>query len=489
MIAKKDIYKWKAVVAKLKDSNCKQRIKLLLKLLLRIIGIHKPLFLAAYREDICINEQHKDDELFRELSQKGYCCKGKKIYGCENLEYAVKNTKEVYNWSYLGYIAIATENLDRGGLEEVVAFLAEQLAGRGICIKVFCFSKGGMVEQRLRRNTDIDIIIFDRNASKFEAYITENPPLLINTHFVSSFWNIIDRHNTPCVETIHNMYVFLSPQQKKLEQKKSGILCGYIAVSQLVKEYFIRKYPVVNEKNVRVIGNAAKLKPCTVDRNIVKQNMKIEKDAFVFLSTGSIDPRKNQIGIVRAFEIFFSYKDQSAYLIIAGEKTNTDYYIKLTQMLIKMKCKDHVLILPYINNVSNLLVAADCFVLDSYYEGWSVAATEAVYFGLPVIHSSCGSYNELTQNGKYGIGIPNPCFKINEIESIVLNDFMSGGINDNVEYLVKAMICIYDNRFDWKRTQERNAIFAKMEFSPDNMIYSYICAYQDILETREGDCV
>lgn len=480
-------YLWKALIRKFKNGTWKQRVKLLLKLLLRLAGIRRPFFLAAYREDICMEEKEKDRAVFQILSAERFNCKDQVDWGSMDFTLPAAKFDRFFRWPSEGYIALAAESMDKGGLEEVVAFLAERIAEMGISVKVFCMSQGGLLAERLMCR-GIEVVIFYEDSSAFKAYIKQYPPLLVNTHFVGSFWDILDRNQIPCVETIHNMYVFLSGRQKKLEHRKSKLVTAYIAVSETVKEYFLIKYPTVDENKIKVIGNAARIRCCTEKREALRQAMGIDKEAFIFLSAGSIDPRKNQVGILRAFDIFFQGKTHSSYLILVGETTNTDYAFKLRNMLGKMECRDHVFLLPYAENVGNLLEAADCFILDSYYEGWSIAATEAAYSGLPIIHSRCGSCKELTQNMKYGISIPNPCTRINEISSITLHDFMSGGINDNMEHLVRAMICVCDNCCTWRRVREKIAFCARTEFSPENMIQSYLHVYQSVLKSREGDC-
>ena len=71
----------------------------------------------------------------------------------------------------------------------------------------------------------------------------------------------------------------------------------------------------------------------------------------------------------------------------------------------------------YHPDVSTVLSAADVLLMDSFFEGWSLAATEALLTGTPLIHSLCGSAEELCgANSERGFVIPNPGGDIMKLE-------------------------------------------------------------------------
>ena len=49
----------------------------------------------------------------------------------------------------------------------------------------------------------------------------------------------------------------------------------------------------------------------------------------------------------------------------------------------------------------------DLFVCSSYIEGYSTAVTEAITLGVPVLTTKCSGMNEILQEGKYGMIVPN----------------------------------------------------------------------------------
>ena len=58
--------------------------------------------------------------------------------------------------------------------------------------------------------------------------------------------------------------------------------------------------------------------------------------------------------------------------------------------------------------MGTLLSAADAYVSDSWYEGWSLAASEALWTGLPLVVSETGGSRAMVgQSGERGYLVPN----------------------------------------------------------------------------------
>src|SRR5207237_6426791 len=61
-----------------------------------------------------------------------------------------------------------------------------------------------------------------------------------------------------------------------------------------------------------------------------------------------------------------------------------------------------------VEDAAPLLSAADAFVSASLFEGWSVAASEALLCGVPAVLTDCGGSRELVGDGARGVLVPNP---------------------------------------------------------------------------------
>ena len=68
---------------------------------------------------------------------------------------------------------------------------------------------------------------------------------------------------------------------------------------------------------------------------------------------------------------------------------------------------ENVKFLGFQNNPYAFLKKADLFICSSISEGYSTAVTEAMILGLPVLTTDCAGMNEILDDGKYGMIVPN----------------------------------------------------------------------------------
>lgn len=393
----------------------------------------------------------------------------------------IEKRKDVPDKLKQGYVGIMVDSLDKGGLEQVVALLARELRNRGVEVRILCTMKGGEIAKELETE-EFSVEIFDGNEKNFEAYICENRPMLINTHFTKNMLEVIKKHNIPIVEVIHNMYVFQNDVRLKKERYLSQLYTKMIAVSSIVKEIYEKRVLQGKDERIEVVGNAAdSQKMQGQNRAYIRSMLGIEQDSLVFINVSSIDSRKNQIGLLKAFEIFNQTVDQGSYLIIVGNPLSEFYDKEVSKYAETLSCKGKVIKLPYHKNIGDLYNASDVFVMPSYYEGWSIAATEALYCGLPLIHSYCGSAKELLDDGKNGILISNPAGNIAELNSEELMAMMNGINPSNVEELVSAMTQMASDREMWRKKRGEISERSVLKYNKDAMMDKYVKIFNDIL--------
>ena len=121
------------------------------------------------------------------------------------------------------------------------------------------------------------------------------------------------------------------------------------------------------------------------------------------LSLSTIEPRKNVLGTVKAFELFKSNRTGSdpaqldIKLVIAGKPgwlhRETFSAIK------KSKWRDDIIYIDFVESVDKpaLYKLADLFVYPSIYEGFGFPVLEAMASGTPVITSACSSLPEVAE--------------------------------------------------------------------------------------------
>lgn len=197
------------------------------------------------------------------------------------------------------------------------------------------------------------------------------------------------------VRTIHHIDEFTSECLIEC-QLKSIVEPDYvIAVSKFWNKELRQEYSL----NPVVINNGVS----TSNYNKVTESKEQSKTKFkvagakVLLSIGGIEPRKNTITTLKAYQIAKSQLEENGqrlvWLIGGGEtlfdyKDYRDQFFFVAQEL-GLKLDENVFILGSVaeENMSSLYNSADIFAFPSIKEGWGLVVLEAMAASVPVIAS------------------------------------------------------------------------------------------------------
>ncbi|EKD43712.1 MAG: glycosyl transferase group 1 [uncultured bacterium] len=132
-------------------------------------------------------------------------------------------------------------------------------------------------------------------------------------------------------------------------------------------------------------------------KNFIKKKYGLPDNFILFLA--AIEPRKNLLGLIKAYEKLPPTITNKYHLIIAGAKgwkNNSVYKAALHSSL-----KQNIKFFGYLPDLEKpaLYSLADLFVFPSYYEGFGLPIIEAMQMNTPVIASNCSSINEIAKNG------------------------------------------------------------------------------------------
>ncbi|MDD5749848.1 MAG: glycosyltransferase family 1 protein [Patescibacteria group bacterium] len=154
-----------------------------------------------------------------------------------------------------------------------------------------------------------------------------------------------------------------------------------IAVSYNTKRDILRFFPL-DEKKIKIINPGIynqKIEASRVREILVQYNL----DKKYFLYLGTLEPRKNILSIVKAFDHF--HRDYPDYqLLIVGGKGWI--YNRLLRLI---KKKDYVRYLGYVDGEQKDALYSLCqaFIWPSFYEGYGFPPLEALAHGKPLIVS------------------------------------------------------------------------------------------------------
>jgi len=158
-----------------------------------------------------------------------------------------------------------------------------------------------------------------------------------------------------------------------------------ICVSQTTKKHIIKSYPESESKaHVILHGNDVQ----------TSKPLKAQLRKPFFLAVGTLEPRKNYVRLLEAFEEYSENGGCYDLVIIGKEGWN---YQKIYQTLSKNRYRDRVNILNNTDDqqLINFYQSASGFISVSIDEGYGLPPQEAAQFGLPILLSRIDVYLEL----------------------------------------------------------------------------------------------
>ncbi len=220
-----------------------------------------------------------------------------------------------------------------------------------------------------------------------------------------------------------------------------------ISVSQSTKNDIVNIYKIPEDK-IEVIYSGIDEKFRLLDKNsskfeeIRKKYSLPEKFILYF---GKLEPRKNILNIIRAFEILKN-KMPKLNLALAGEKGWL--YKNLGELIKKSPVKNSIFLAGKIEENDKIYIynLADIFIYPSFCEGFGFPPLEAMACGLPTIVSNQTSLPEIVEKSAI---TTNP-FKIKEIShaiEILMND---PRIKEKYKYLGVENA----KKFNWDKTAQ-----------------------------------
>ena len=234
------------------------------------------------------------------------------------------------------------------------------------------------------------------------------------------------------VITVHDLAIYKYPSWfPKGQEFSTKILCPksinkakrIIAVSESTKRSVINLFKMpANKISVIYEGFFKDKIPSKVEEKRILDRYKIDSEKYI-LYVGTIEPRKNIVNIIRAFDLLNKrrgrkFKDYR--LVIAGGKG-----WKYEDVFKAIKNSPYSHRIKYLNYIPHkdklaLINRAECFVFPSLWEGFGLPVLEAMSLGTPVVSSNVSSLPEVA--GK-AAQLVNPR-QVSEI-SKALNDVLS----------------------------------------------------------------
>lgn len=194
------------------------------------------------------------------------------------------------------------------------------------------------------------------------------------------------------IVTIHST----SGYRRDIENFLGIFTSKYIAVSNETKQYC--KIGLNIKKDVYIIENG-------IDVQRYENNgYRNKKESFVILSVGRIDKQKGYYEMVEQIAPFLKKHQDAIWNIWGCYDVTDDYFIKLQNLICSTGLEGQIRFKGTTLYPEMEYKNADCFLLNSQYEGFGIAYIEAMAAQLPVLGNYVGVIQDIFRfGGKIGL--------------------------------------------------------------------------------------
>jgi len=350
---------------------------------------------------------------------------------------------------------VLVDSFDTGGLEQLIYDLVVNIDKDKFNLIICCESGGYNADRCVQEGIPV-IILPAGPQEKEEVYrqtLRDHRIEVINHHHGTFGLEIAKKEfGIRIVAYIHNTYCWFGEIERFNFTKNSIYIDLFIAVSKNVAAYTNRHFKIPFRK-IQVVPNG-------IDVNKHKHNLQRElkfpradlgfaENDFIMLNVASFHEIKAHKLL---FQVMAGLKDEypQIKLLCVGNIFNGGYYQEIKNLLMEMKLQITVLLQDFSEDIWNYYRIADCFILPSFYEGWSLAMTEAMYYSLPLILSDVGASRDVIENEDIGLIVANPFGSILDLEQEKLYKLVAQDDFQNAENFSVAILRMFKERQHWR---------------------------------------
>jgi glycosyltransferase involved in cell wall biosynthesis len=227
--------------------------------------------------------------------------------------------------------------------------------------------------------------------------------------FHSPAYIIPYQYRQPSVITIHDLAIYRHPEWFPPKQKFSTAILvpssvkrasKIIAVSQATAKMVQESFGVDRRDIAVIYEGMSKTKKIAKKTRQKTLNTFGIRDRFFFY-IGTIEPRKNLEGLVKAFDAFITAhpRHRDMQLVLAGNKGWK--HERIFRAIARAHWSMNIRYLGYITAEERTALMQSCtaFVFPSLWEGFGLPVLEAAAMGVPVLTSNISSLPEVGGDG------------------------------------------------------------------------------------------
>lgn len=299
--------------------------------------------------------------------------------------------------------------LGGGGAEKVVADLADQMYSLGHDVKI-AYLKGEIIVRPKNNNIELVYLGLENLKNSKDAFLNYKnlilsfKPHVVHAHMVHA--NIFARISRKLISipklicTAHN-----SNEGGKLRmlayQFTNNLSDLNTNVSKEATQSFIKMRAFSSDAITIYNGiNLEKFKNKKIDHDLYfKQFDSVHHK--IILAVGRFNQQKDYPNLLNAIPYLKKISSYKFKIVIAGDGEDR---AQIETLIHELNLSEYVILLGRRDDIPELMVCADIFVLPSAYEGFGLVVAEAMACETFVVATDCGGVKEVM--GGYGLLAP-----------------------------------------------------------------------------------
>lgn len=296
-------------------------------------------------------------------------------------------------------VLLQTDRFERGGVERHILDLAAGLTRRGYAVHLLvCGDAAAEALGAARSIVPVHRLGRWLRSLRYAWLIRRTGAAVVSAHHSTFGAAIARRLGCGFVQTVHSAYVWLSPSERDGYSAAEPFTRAYVVFSEFVREYASNAQGLDGGRMLLCPPGVDLARLCPApdagQRGRARRELGLDENERMFLSLASVCRPKAQLEIVEAARRLRA-KGARFRVVLAGAVLDASYLDAVQARISLGRLRDTVTLLGFREEVRDLYLAADAYLMPSYFEGAGLSLIEALSCGLPVIATAVGSAPEL----------------------------------------------------------------------------------------------